>query len=132
MINICYLGKKAGSRTICDWSLKNTRFSKFFYQLFSNSTIHYTKKKFSIKNFFSKCDQIYRKLRIWSHLLKKFLMEIFFYVFYIFCVALFAVMKFSSSEPCQTSAMASFTKTVNGFQPLIIFAQHSILDPSKL
>ena len=56
----------------------------------------------------------------------------FFYVFYIFCVALFAVMKFSSSEPCQTSAMASFTKTVNGFQPLIIFAQHSILDPSKL
>ena len=33
--------------------------------------------KFSIKNFFSKCDQILRKLRIWSHLLKKFLMENF-------------------------------------------------------
>ena len=31
--------------------------------------------KFSIKDFFSKCDQILRKLRIWSHLLKKFLME---------------------------------------------------------
>ena len=29
------------------------------------------KKKFSIKNFFRKCDQICRKLRIWSHLLKK-------------------------------------------------------------
>ena len=27
--------------------------------------------KFSIKDFFSKCDQIRRKLRIWSHLLKK-------------------------------------------------------------
>ena len=26
---------------------------------------------FSIKNFFSKCDQIRRKLLIWSHLLKK-------------------------------------------------------------
>ena len=28
------------------------------------------KMKFSIKDFFSKCDQIHRKLRIWSHLLK--------------------------------------------------------------
>ena len=27
--------------------------------------------KFSIKDFFSKSDQIRRKLRIWSHLLKK-------------------------------------------------------------
>ena len=40
------------------------------------------KLKFSIKDFFSKCDQIRRKLRIWSHLLKKSLMESF-----IFCVA---------------------------------------------
>ena len=31
--------------------------------------------KFPIKDFFSKCDQIYRKLRIWSHLLKKSLKE---------------------------------------------------------
>ena len=29
------------------------------------------KMKFSIKDFFSKCDQIRRRLRIWSHLLKK-------------------------------------------------------------
>ena len=33
------------------------------------------KIKFSVKDFFSKCDQICRKLRIWSHLLKKSLME---------------------------------------------------------
>ena len=33
------------------------------------------KMKFSIRNFFSKCDQIRRKLRIWSHLLEKSLME---------------------------------------------------------
>ena len=32
-------------------------------------------KKFSIKDFFSKCDQILRKLWIWSQLLKKSLME---------------------------------------------------------
>ena len=31
--------------------------------------------KFSIKEFFNKCDQIRRKLRIWSHLLKESLME---------------------------------------------------------
>ena len=30
---------------------------------------------FSIKDFFSKYDHIHRKLRIWSHLLKKSLME---------------------------------------------------------
>ena len=34
---------------------------------------HCTKMKFSIKDFFSKWDQIRRKLWIWSHLLKKFL-----------------------------------------------------------
>ena len=33
------------------------------------------KMKLSIKDFFSKCDQIRRKLRIWSNLLKKPLME---------------------------------------------------------
>ena len=37
------------------------------------------KMKFSIKNFFSKCDQIRRKLRIWSHLLRKSLMENFIF-----------------------------------------------------
>ena len=37
------------------------------------------KIKFSIKNFFSKCDQIRRKLRILSHLLKKSLIENFIF-----------------------------------------------------
>ena len=37
------------------------------------------KMKFSIKDFFSKCDQIRRKLRILSHLLKKSLMENFIF-----------------------------------------------------
>ena len=35
--------------------------------------------KFSIADFFSKCDQIRRKLRIWSHLLKKSLRENFIF-----------------------------------------------------
>ena len=42
------------------------------------------KMKFSIKDFFSKCDQIHRKLRIWSHYQKKSLIENF-----IFCVVAF-------------------------------------------
>ena len=33
--------------------------------------------KFSIKYFFSKCDQIRRRLHIWSYLLKKSLIENF-------------------------------------------------------
>ena len=35
--------------------------------------------KFSIKDFFSKCDQTDRKLRVWSDLLKKSLMENFIF-----------------------------------------------------
>ena len=37
------------------------------------------KMKFSIKDFFSKCDQIRRKLKIWPHLLKKSLIENFIF-----------------------------------------------------
>ena len=36
--------------------------------------------KFYIEDFFSKRDQIRRKLPIWSHLLKKFLMENFIFL----------------------------------------------------
>ena len=36
--------------------------------------------KFSIKDFFSKCDLIRRKLWIWSHLLEKSLMENFIFL----------------------------------------------------
>ena len=39
---------------------------------------HCTKMKFSIKEFFSKCDQIYSSLRIRLHLLKKSLMNFIF------------------------------------------------------
>ena len=41
-------------------------------------TLH-KKKKFSIKEFFSKYEQIHRTLQIWSHLLKKSLMENFIF-----------------------------------------------------
>ena len=51
-----------------------------FYQELSLVKVTAQKMNFSIKDSFSKCDQIHRKLRIWSHLLKKSLMEnVFFY-----------------------------------------------------
>ena len=40
------------------------------------------KMKFFVKDFFSKCDQMRRKLQIWSHLLKKSLMENIFRAVY--------------------------------------------------
>ena len=59
--------------------------SKF---LVSNSTCGAAqKKKFSIKDFFNKFDQMRRLLRIWSHLLKKSLMENF-----IFCAVWFVAL----------------------------------------
>ena len=36
--------------------------------------------KFSIKDFSSECEQIHRKLRIWSYLLKKYLIESFIFL----------------------------------------------------
>ena len=42
-------------------------------------TLTVQKIKFSIKDYFGKRDQIRRKLRIWSHLLKKSLMENFIF-----------------------------------------------------
>ena len=52
----------------------------------SCSSITAQKMKFSIKDFFRKCDQIRKKLRIWSHFLKKSLMENF-----IFCAMYFGI-----------------------------------------
>ena len=43
------------------------------------------KMKFSMKNFSSKCDQIRRKLRIWTHSLEKSLMENFIFCAVIRC-----------------------------------------------
>ena len=51
------------------------------------------KMKFSIKDFFSKCNQIYRKLLAWSHLLQKSLIGNF-----IFCAVDAAAQKFFRKE----------------------------------
>ena len=56
------------------------------------------KMKFYIKNFFSKCDQTRRKLRIWSYLLKKSLMKNF-----IFCAVTIIFLFMPKNVPSITS-----------------------------
>ena len=46
----------------------------------SNFATAAQKKKFSIKDLFSKCNQIHSFLRIWSHLLKKYLTKNFIFL----------------------------------------------------
>ena len=62
------------------------QFLNVFYHKMLTMTYLYSaqKMKFSIKDFFIKCDQISWKQRIWPHLLKKSLMENF-----IFCAVVF-------------------------------------------
>ena len=52
--------------------------SYIFFELGTSHTAQ--KMKFSVKNFFSKYEQIGSFLLIWSHLLKKSLMENFIFV----------------------------------------------------
>ena len=63
--------QKTEEKGLCD-------FNCFHFLLTSTAQ----KTKFSIQDFFSKCDrQARRKLRIWSHVQKKFLMKNFFFLF---------------------------------------------------
>ena len=82
------LDKIAGrdSRPVTD--LKKSFHQEFFLLVVSSERPTYTtytaqKMQISIKDFFSKCDQIRRKLRIWSQSLMKSLMQNF-----IFCALL--------------------------------------------
>ena len=82
--------------------------TRFMSLVFFYTSLYYTENKDFIKDFFSKCDQIRNFLRIWSHLLKKCLMENF-----IFC-ALFGwnglncVGKFSQISLLIISKLISF------------------------
>ena len=75
-----------------------SNFKRYIFFFLSNSLIlfqilkDYTaqKMKFSIQNIFSKCDQIRKKLRIWSHLRKKSLIENL-----VFCAVLFFIFRIS-------------------------------------
>ena len=63
---------------------------------------------------FSKCDQFPSFLRIWSQILKKFLMENF-----IFCAVTRSLSNIHNRS--------FFAKIFNRFYPIIIFTKHSII-----
>ena len=67
--------------------------------------------KFSIKDFFSESDQVRRFLRIWSHLLKKSLMENF-----IFCAVMVQKLrkKCTKEHLAMTASHKHITTVFNG------------------
>ena len=72
---------------------------EIFEVLFLSEHKHHCTKKFSVKDFFSKCDQIRNFLQIWSHLLKKYLMKNF-----IFCAV--HIGRFSNLHQCTFQLMS--------------------------
>ena len=60
--------------------LKNVYMIYLYFHSFLLKTTTAQKKKFFIKDFFSKCDKMHRKLWIWSHLPKKFLIGNFIFL----------------------------------------------------
>ena len=73
---------------------------------------------FFIKDFFSKCDQIHRKLQIWTHLLKKWLMENFIFcaviVFYFYFFTNRSKSKDSHKFPrCSESKSSCYLSRMN-------------------
>ena len=55
----------------------NSKFATRYFQYGNTISNHSTKNEVSIKDFFSKCDQICSFLRSWSHLLNKSFMKNF-------------------------------------------------------
>ena len=79
-----YMKINTASEKIINYRVTSPSNQKLTKHFPANIYIIAQKMKFSIKEFFSKCDQIRSLLRIWSHLPKKSLME-----YFIFCAVLF-------------------------------------------
>ena len=80
---------------------KNNPSTIFSYETsLERNTISTAQKiKFSIEYFFSECDQVRRKLHIWSHLLKKSLMQNFVF----FCSDLYKIPGHFQDKTAQNS-----------------------------
>ena len=96
----------------------------------NNNKCHYNqaakKMKFSIKDFFSKCDQICSFLRIWSHLPKKSFMENF-----IFCAVLLSHQTIPNPTSLCGWYLFYFVNIFDSFDPfltaIVLFAHNTIL-----
>ena len=91
------------------------------------------KMKFSIKDFFSKCDQIGRKLWIWSHLLNKSLMKDYIFcavsVWIISCMNIRFVnnrLPISCHSSCSTKYKTMSFDTLTGFDILFFFKSWTV------
>ena len=85
------------------------------------------KMKFSIKDSFSKCDQIRRKLQIWSNLWKKSLMERF-----IFCaVSGWTSTKFSIHKLSYFPCCVNFWIVKSGFLHYTLSNSYLVLTPVR-
>ena len=64
-------------KTLCSYRMLILIDSQYDYwkTVVTSGTVTAQRIKFSIKDFFSKSNQIRKELQIWSHLLKKLLME---------------------------------------------------------
>ena len=71
------------------------------------------KMKFSIEDFFSKCDEIRSFLRIWPHLLEKSLMENFTFCAVLNSVETVVYHKFQHQEVRQSQSIFYFFKGVH-------------------
>ena len=86
------------------------------------------KMMFSIKDFVSNCDQIRRNLRIWSHLLKKSLMENF-----IFCAVLFLTFEWNPDVEVKSAFTArSVAPTLILFSVLQLIIAYMVIEIHNL
>ena len=90
-------------------------------EMFEVSRTAAQKLKFLIKEFFSTCDQIHRKLRIWLHLLRISLMKTF-----IFCVVAYLSRICEKKKKNHPSTIAKISFTANSFlsQPPVPFGNY--------
>ena len=95
------------------WLLRQILFSEkyVFRSVYLGLFFTAQKMKFFTEDFFSKCDQIRRKLWIWPHLLKKSLLENF-----IFCAVIMLNVSLTKSEQSKgvvTSSLQNYAKMNN-------------------
>ena len=83
---------------------------------------YWTKMKFSIKDFFSKCEQNRSLLGIWSHLLKKSLMENF-----IFCTVKILKYQNLTCSLSITSTLQNAPEFLIQYDPMFVAVQYNTL-----
>ena len=88
--------------------------------LYESESMHSQKMKFFITDFFSKSAQICRKLRIWSYLLKKSLMENF-----IFCAVLVAKTVYFTVKRCYKMQWKAFERSANIASLILPLSRHT-------